>query len=114
MKIVPLAEVKSKLSEYLTLCQAEPIIITRNGRPSAMLVPYEEDDNLVSLLIANNARFRQKLEDAAKSIEKTGGLSHEEVWARVNAMYDQPAATTRRVAQRKAAYRTRRSRKKQP
>jgi prevent-host-death family protein len=111
MKIVSLAEVKSKLSAYVEVCQTEPVIITKNGRASAMLVPYSEDDDLVSLLVANNPRFRQKLEAAEKRLDETGGLSHDEFWTRVDALYEKPRATTK-VAERKAPYRTRRTRKK--
>ena len=111
MKIVPLVEVKSKLSEYVELCKTEPIIITRNGRASAMLVPYEEDDDLVSLLIANNKRFRQLLEGAEKRIAETGGVSHDEFWKRVDALYAKPKVA-KRVSEGKALYRARRKGKK--
>lgn len=111
MKIVPLAEVKSKLSAYLEVCQTELVIITKNGRASAMLVPYSEDDDLVSLLVANNPRFRQKIEAAEKRLDETGGLSHDEFWSRVDALYDKPR-TSAKVTERKAPYRTKRTRKK--
>ena len=46
MKIAPLADVKAKLSAYLDECSSDgPIVITRNGKPAAvLLVPFDEDD----------------------------------------------------------------------
>lgn len=110
MKIVPLAEIRSRLSTYVEICQTEPVIITKNGRATAMLVPYAEDDDLVSLLIANNPRFRHRLEAAEKRLKETGGLSHDEFWQRVDALYETPQAG-RKVSERKAAYRASRTRK---
>ncbi len=46
MKMVPLAEVKNKLSEYLQDGETQPIVITKNGKPRAVLMPIEEDVDL--------------------------------------------------------------------
>ncbi len=112
MKIVPLAEVKSHLSAYMEMCQTEPVIITKNGRASAMLVSYSDDDELVSLLIANNPRFRHLIQAAEKRLDETGGIPHDEFWKRVEANYQAAPAKPKKVAQRRAAYRTARTRKK--
>ncbi len=37
MKIAPVAEVKARFSAYLRRCQDGPVIITKNGRPVAVL-----------------------------------------------------------------------------
>ena len=46
MRIAPLGDVKARLIAYVDECGAEgPLVITRNGKPVAVLVvPYEEDD----------------------------------------------------------------------
>jgi prevent-host-death family protein len=46
MKIAPLVDVKARLSAYLDECAIEgPLVITRNGKPVAvLLVPYDDDD----------------------------------------------------------------------
>ena len=46
MRIAPLADVKARLSAYLDECGVEgPVVITRNGKPVAvLLVPYDDDD----------------------------------------------------------------------
>ena len=79
MKIVPVADVKAHLSELLTACQDEAVVVTRNGRPTALLVGIHEEDDLEQLVLAQSSRFRRLLELAARraSIE---GVPHEEFW----------------------------------
>jgi prevent-host-death family protein len=42
----PLSEVKAKLSEYVRLLRRKRIALTTNGRPSAVLISYEDYLNL--------------------------------------------------------------------
>jgi prevent-host-death family protein len=55
MKIAPLAEVKDRLSAYIDAARESAIIVTRNGKPVALLTPILEDDDLDSLLLASGA-----------------------------------------------------------
>lgn len=80
MKIVPIAEAKARLSEFIRQCATEPVIITKNGRPSAILAPITENDDLDSLVLAYNPRFREILLDAEKRIHEGQGIDHETFW----------------------------------
>ncbi len=62
MKVVPLSEVKAKLSRYAQLCQREPVIVTVNGRPSFQLVPLDENDDLIDRLLEHHRGFRRLLQ----------------------------------------------------
>lgn len=77
-----------------------------------MLVPYSEDDDLVSLLLVHNPRFRLMVEAAEKRLDETGGIPHDEFWKRVDALYSSSSPPARRVAQRRTPYHTKRARKK--
>ena len=81
MRIAPLADVKARLSAYLEQCRAEgPVVITRNGRPVAVLLAPADDDDLESLLLARTPRFQALLGKSRKSVEAGKGLSHREFW----------------------------------
>lgn len=80
MKIIPIAEAKARLSEYIRQCATEPVIITKNGRPSAILAPITEDDDLDSIILAYNPRFREILLNAEKRIREGQGVDHEAFW----------------------------------
>lgn len=84
MRIVPLAEVKARLSAYVEECEAEgPVVITRNGRAVAVLVAPVDDDDLESLLLARSPRFQALLDKSRRSIKSGKGLTREEFWQAV-------------------------------
>lgn len=83
MKIVPVADVKTRFSSYLEQSQEGPIIITRNGRPVAVLLAVTDEEELERLVLAHTPRFRQLLAAAEQRIRQTGGMSHAEFWQAV-------------------------------
>jgi prevent-host-death family protein len=62
MKVIPLSEAKSHLSQYGRLCHDEPVIVTANGVPSFQLVPLEKDDDLIDRLLEHHPSFRKMLQ----------------------------------------------------
>jgi prevent-host-death family protein len=54
MKIISLSDAKANLSRYGNLCQAEPVIVTMNGRPSFQVLPLKEYDDLIDRLIESS------------------------------------------------------------
>lgn len=84
MRIAPLADVKARLSAYLEECGAEgPVIITRNGKPAAvLLVPFDEAD-LERLMLGRSPRFQKLLSRSRKSLREGKGLSESEFWGAV-------------------------------
>jgi len=75
MKIAPLAEVKDHFSAYVDESKESPVVVTRNGRPVALIIAIQDDEDLDSLLLAHNPRFVQLLEDARQRVRATGGVS---------------------------------------
>lgn len=64
MKTLPLSEVKSKLSGLIERVRTldEEIVITRNGKPAAVLVSAEEFDGWQeTLAIRGDAAFRKEI-----------------------------------------------------
>lgn len=80
MKIAPVADVKAHFSSYLEASAAEPIIVTKNGRPVAAIVAIADDDELERLVLAHTPRFRRLLDDAEERIRRAGGVTHEDFW----------------------------------
>jgi prevent-host-death family protein len=82
------------LSAYLDDCGVEgPVVITRNGKPAAvLLVPYDDDD-LERLMLGRSPRFQALLDRSRQSIKEGKGLSEDEFWE----------AVRKRAQERKAA-----------
>jgi prevent-host-death family protein len=84
MRIAPLADVKARLSAYLEECERQgPVVITRNGRPAAVLLAPVDDDDLEGLLLARSPRFQALLEKSRRSIRSGKGLPHSGFWKAV-------------------------------
>ena len=83
MKIASIAEVKAHLSAYVKASEAELVVITRNGKPVAVLLPMEDDEELERLALAYSKRFQAILTAARHQITTTGGIPHADFWREV-------------------------------
>lgn len=91
MRIAPVSEVKARFSAYLRQCVDGPIIITRNGRPAAVLIAAPDDEELERLVLAHTPRFQRLLEAARERIQETGGIGHDRFWEMVEEENTLPA-----------------------
>ena len=82
MKIAPIAEIKARFSKYLEHCEEGPIIVTKNGRPTAVLVSIPDEDELERFILAYTPKFRQLLDSAFERIKKQGGIKHKDFWGK--------------------------------
>ena len=83
MKIAPLAEVKDRLSAYIDAARESAIVVTRNGKPVALLTPIREGDDLDSLLLAHDPKFIRLLEQARQRVRAGRYLTSEQFWGEV-------------------------------
>jgi len=83
-KILPISEVKARLPELVTGVaeREEEIVVTRNGKPAAMLVSYAEYERLKETLdvLSDPELMRQIRESEAQIAAGKKGLSFEEVF----------------------------------
>ena len=80
MRIAPVAEVKARFSAYLKASTEGPIVVTRYGRPVAVLLSVEDEEELERLILAYTPRFRAILDTARRQIQEGGGIEHEDFW----------------------------------
>jgi len=80
MKIAPVADVKSRFSAYLKASEEGPVIVTRNGKPVAVLLSMEDEDELERLILAYSPKFQSILQKAKKEIQESGGIAHKDFW----------------------------------
>jgi prevent-host-death family protein len=87
MRIASVADVKAHFSAYLKESEAGPVVITRNGKPAAILLNVVDEDEIEGLLLAYSPKFRAILHAAREEIKQTGGIPHDEFWQQVDAEY---------------------------
>jgi prevent-host-death family protein len=80
VKVASLADVKAGFSAYVKASEAGPVVVTRNGRPVAVLVAVRDEDELERLLLAHSPRLRAVLEAGRREIRAGGGIPHEAFW----------------------------------
>ncbi len=85
MKIAPLAEVKAQFSSYVKSTEEGPVVVTRNGKPVAVMLGITDEDELERLILAYSPNFRRLLGEAANRIQENRGIAHEDFWAEVEA-----------------------------
>lgn len=86
------ADVKANLSAYIKASEDELVVITKNGKPVAVLLPIEDDDELERLALAYSRRFQAILQQARDQLRNTGGIPHDEFWREVDSESNQPIA----------------------
>jgi len=83
MKIAPVADVKARFSRYLKQCADGPVVVTKNGRPAAVLVAVSDEEELERLVLAHTPKFMALLDSAFARIRKGGGMRSVEFWGSV-------------------------------
>ena len=78
MKIASVKEVKDRLSQFLKTAEKEDIVITKNGRPNAVLHHLGEDE-IEDYLLEHDPKFRRKIEKRWRQYLQKGGRSVKEI-----------------------------------
>jgi antitoxin YefM len=82
---LPLAEIKARLSEIVDRVEDEHerVILTRNGRPAAVLISPDDLEALEDTLdLLADPAARREIEKARRDIERGGGIRADELRAR--------------------------------
>jgi prevent-host-death family protein len=83
MKIASVADVKSKFSGYLKASKDGPIVVTKNGKPVALLLSVEDEEEIERLVLAYSPKFQNIIQRAEKEIREGKGIRHEEFWKEI-------------------------------
>ncbi len=98
MKIASVAHVKAQLSSFLKDSEHGPVVVTRNGKPVALLLGVSDEDDLERLLLAHSPRLRAILDAARQRIRQGAGIRHEEFWEDLESPPKSKAKKRRRKA----------------
>jgi prevent-host-death family protein len=83
-KTLPISEVKARLPELVTGVEdrEEEVVVTRNGKPAAVLVNYAEYERLKETIdVLSDPDMMQRIRESERYFQKGGkGLSFEEVF----------------------------------
>jgi PHD/YefM family antitoxin component YafN of YafNO toxin-antitoxin module len=85
VKVASLTVVAADFVQYFKASELGPIVVTRKGKPVAVLLHTENEDDLERLLMGHSAKLQTILEVARKRFQKGAGIPHETFWREVEA-----------------------------
>jgi prevent-host-death family protein len=83
MKVASVAEIKANLSAYVRASADSPVVVTRKGKPVAVLISPSDEDELERLVLGYSTKFRSILKKSKRQIEQGRGIPHDEFWSEV-------------------------------
>ena len=83
MKIASVASVKAKLSGYIKASKSGPVIVTKNGKPVAVLLAMQDEDEIERMILAYSPKFQRILQTAERQIQAGQGIPHDEFWQEI-------------------------------
>lgn len=76
MQTATIARVKAKFNEFLRKSSDGPVVVTRNGKPVAVLLGVQNDEDLENIVLAHSPRLREILNQARPQIREGAGIPH--------------------------------------
>lgn len=83
MKIAPVVEVKAKFSAYLEECKEGPVVVTKNGKPVAVLLSVVDEDELERLILTHSPKFQAILKKGREQVQGGQGIEHQDFWREI-------------------------------
>ena len=83
MKIVSAAKVAAQFNDYLEGTREEAVLITRNGKPVAVLLAVQDKAEAEQLALGRSRTLRSIFEEAHEQLEKEGGIPQDQFWREV-------------------------------
>ena len=83
MRIASIADIKARFSAYVKDSEEGPVIVTRNGKPVAVLVSLKDEDEIERMVLAYSPKFQGILQATKRQIREKGGIEHEDFWREV-------------------------------
>lgn len=80
MKTASVAEVESRFGAFIEASESGPVVVTRDGRPVAVLVGVGDEDEAERVLMACSPKLQSILEKSRQSIREGRGIPHDEFW----------------------------------
>ena len=67
---VPLTEVKDNFSEFIRRAGKEEIVVTIHGRPAAVIIGFEDEDDWLEYRLLNDESFLARIEESRQQYRK--------------------------------------------
>jgi prevent-host-death family protein len=83
MKTASAAKVAAQFQEYLEASREQPVLVTRDGKPVAVLLAVQDKAEAEQLACRHSRSLRSIFEEAHEQIRTSGGIVHDQFWREV-------------------------------
>ena len=80
MKTVSAAKIAAQFNDYLEASREQPVLVTRNGKPVAVLMAVQDQAEAEQLALSRVRPLRSILQEAHDQIQQGGGIPDERFW----------------------------------
>ena len=80
MKIASVADVKAKFSGYIKASEEGPVVVTKNGKPVALLLSVKDEEEIERLLLAYSPKFKSIMHVAERQVREGKRIKHDDFW----------------------------------
>ena len=77
MKVATQSEIAANFAEYVKATKSGPVVVTSKGKPVAVLLRTEGEEDLERLLMGHSPKLQSILEAARKRLRAGHGIHHE-------------------------------------
>jgi prevent-host-death family protein len=85
MKVASVADVKARFSAYVKASGESPVVITRNGKAVAAIIPLTDEEDLERLMLGYSPKLRAILATARRRTRSGQGVPHTRFWRAASA-----------------------------
>jgi prevent-host-death family protein len=80
MKTVSAAKLAAQFNDYLKASRQEPVLVTRNGKPVAVLLAIQHKAQAEQVARGRSRSLRSIFEEAHEQLQKGAGIPHDQFW----------------------------------
>jgi prevent-host-death family protein len=83
VKIASAAKIAAQFNDYLEASREQPVLITQNGKPVAVLLAVQDKAEAEHLADRRPRSLRSVFEEAHEQIQKGGAIPRDQFWREV-------------------------------
>ena len=83
MKSASAAKIAAQFDDYLEASREQPVLVTRNGKPVAVLLAVQDKAEAEQLASGRSRSLRSVLEEGHEQIQEGGGIPNAQFWLEV-------------------------------
>ena len=83
MKTASATKIGAQFNDYLDASLSQPVLITRNGKPVAVLLAVQNKAEAEQLAVRRSRSLRSIFEEAHEQLQEGRGIPHDEFWGQV-------------------------------